>query len=98
MDRHFLWENTNYMLRHPGYNGLKTGITEAAGPCLSASYQSIKGQWFIIILLNSRSMLARWEEVPVLVEWAQSHNDTNFSTLPEVRGSQKHSVSQIPTI
>ncbi len=32
------WENTNLMLSHPGYTGLKTGITEAAGPCLSASY------------------------------------------------------------
>jgi len=33
------WENTNFLLQYAGYNGLKTGITEAAGPCLSASYQ-----------------------------------------------------------
>jgi len=26
------------MLTYPGFTGLKTGITEAAGPCLSASY------------------------------------------------------------
>lgn len=40
IERSFKWENTNFMLRQPGYNGLKTGITEAAGACLSASYTS----------------------------------------------------------
>ena len=38
VERHYKWENTNFMLRQPNYNGLKTGITEAAGACLSASY------------------------------------------------------------
>lgn len=36
--RYFKWFNTNNMLNYPGYNGLKTGVTDAAGPCLSASY------------------------------------------------------------
>lgn len=72
VERHYKWENTNFMLRQPNYNGLKTGITEAAGPCLSASFKNKKDarQWYIIILLNSKSMIARWEEVPQLVEWA----------------------------
>ena len=26
------------MLKEPGYQGLKTGITEAAGPCVSVAY------------------------------------------------------------
>ena len=30
------WENTNKMLSQ-GWNGIKTGITPNAGPCLSAS-------------------------------------------------------------
>lgn len=66
VERYYKWENTNFMLRQPNYNGLKTGITEAAGPCLSASYKNMKDskQWYVIILLNSRSMIARWEEVP----------------------------------
>jgi D-alanyl-D-alanine carboxypeptidase len=66
VERQYKWENTNLMLRHSNYNGLKTGITEAAGPCLSASYKNSKDsrQWYIIILLNSKSMVARWEEVP----------------------------------
>ena len=58
------------MLNVPGYNGLKTGITDAAGPCLSASYQ--KGDFHIVVVLfNSKSMEARWEEVPLLVNWAK---------------------------
>lgn len=69
--RHYRWYNTNYMLKRSkeGYNGVKTGITEAAGPCLSASYE--KGEHhFIVVLLKSGSMDIRWEEVPQLVEWA----------------------------
>jgi D-alanyl-D-alanine carboxypeptidase len=58
------------MLNTCGYNGLKTGVTEAAGPCLSASYQ--KGDThLVLVLLNSKTMNARWDEVPILIEWAK---------------------------
>ena len=70
------------MLRKPNYNGLKTGITEAAGACLSASYQNLKerrGQWYIVILLHSKSMIARWEEVPLIVDWAKNYNEYRHS-------------------
>lgn len=53
------WENTNHMLGQQGYIGCKTGITDAAGPCLSAAYQK-DGFFFVMILLNSKSMEARW--------------------------------------
>lgn len=66
-----MWENTNVMLQHPGFNGLKTGITEAAGPCLSASYQK-EGHFFTIVLLSCKSMDARWNEIIQLVEWAKA--------------------------
>jgi D-alanyl-D-alanine carboxypeptidase (penicillin-binding protein 5/6) len=57
------------MLGVDGYNGVKTGITDAAGPCLASCYQ--KGDKnFIIVLLSSKSMEDRWLEVPKLVEWA----------------------------
>jgi len=36
----FKWKNTNALLKNPHYQGLKTGITEAAGPCLSAFYKN----------------------------------------------------------
>lgn len=33
------WENTNIMLEKKGFDGVKTGVTESAGPCLSSSYK-----------------------------------------------------------
>lgn len=46
----YVWENTNRMLGVSGYIGCKTGITPAAGPCLSACYEK-NGSSFIIVLL-----------------------------------------------
>lgn len=57
--RNVIWENTNFLLGNPGYTGCKTGITDAAGPCLSATYNK-DGFNYVIILLNSKSMEARW--------------------------------------
>ena len=37
-NRLYRWENTNKLLGVEGFNGVKTGITDAAGPCLCASY------------------------------------------------------------
>ena len=68
--RQVVWENTNFMLGQPGYNGCKTGITDAAGPCVSVTYQK-DGFYYVIILLNAKSMEARWQEVPQLVEYAR---------------------------
>lgn len=36
--RTIYWENTNKLLRRPGFIGVKTGITVTAGPCLAAAY------------------------------------------------------------
>ena len=36
VERKRTWKNTNKMLKK-GFNGIKTGITESAGSCLSAS-------------------------------------------------------------
>ncbi len=44
------FENTNKLLED-GFDGIKTGITDTAGPCLAASYKD-----FIIVVLNSKSM------------------------------------------
>ena len=57
------FENTNKLLED-GFDGIKTGITETAGPCLAASYKD-----FIIVVLNSKSMNERWLEVKKLVKW-----------------------------
>jgi len=57
------------MLRVPNYYGLKTGVTDAAGPCLSAYYEKGSNA-YIIVLLNCKSKEARWTEVENIVNWA----------------------------
>jgi D-alanyl-D-alanine carboxypeptidase len=59
-------ENTNKML-DDGFEGIKTGITETAGPCLAACYKDL-----VIVVLNSKSMDSRWIEVKKLVKWIRS--------------------------
>lgn len=65
------WENTNKMLRE-GWSGIKTGITPNAGPCLAASVEKhLNGREleFLVILIDSASMEARWKEVRDITEW-----------------------------
>jgi D-alanyl-D-alanine carboxypeptidase len=54
------------MLNRPEmYLGIKTGTTDAAGPCL-ASLVSIGGREFIIIVLNCRSSKWRYKDTEQL--------------------------------
>jgi D-alanyl-D-alanine carboxypeptidase len=68
-EKEYLWQNTNKMLGKSGCNGIKTGVTETAGPCLVTNLQ-LKAFLFIIVLLNSKTMDVRWDEVIKLKEWA----------------------------
>lgn len=71
--RLYTWENTNKLLWKAGYNGLKTGITHTAGPCLAASYKSEStSEHYIIVVLNSRSMDHRWNEIHKLRSWTSA--------------------------
>lgn len=66
------WENTNRMLWR-GWNGIKTGVTPNAGPCLAASCQHAaegKDYEFLVVIANCANMSQRWEEVQLIVEWA----------------------------
>lgn len=47
---HYNWTNTNRLLGIDGVTGTKTGITEAAGPCLSCSFEK-DGNFVIVVLL-----------------------------------------------
>ena len=38
-DYTYQWLNTNRLLGLDGFIGTKTGITDAAGPCLAACYE-----------------------------------------------------------
>ena len=60
------WTNTNRLLSMKGFSGAKTGVTDAAGPCLAAYYKSAN-HIFAIVICHSKSMDARWDEVQLLV-------------------------------
>lgn len=64
------WENTNKLL-YQGFSGIKTGVTNTAGPCLASWYKDDKQNYFVI-LLSSRSMDDRWQDTEELVNWAQN--------------------------
>lgn len=42
------WANTNKMLER-GWNGLKTGVTPNAGPCLAATYEKDDREILVIV-------------------------------------------------
>lgn len=67
-ERDFGWTNTNKLLGK-GFNGLKTGVTPAAGPCLAASFEK-ESLHLVIIVMNTKTMDNRWVEVPKLTLWA----------------------------
>lgn len=86
--RVYCWKNTNKLLEK-GFYGIKTGITENAGPCLAAAYKKeletgeiivinnlkIFKYDFIIVILNCASMDYRWEECQKLIEIAIKKNE-----------------------
>lgn len=69
--RNTKWINTNRLLRK-GFNGVKTGYTPMAGPCLS-SYIEQRNKKIVIIILGAKSMDTRWREAILLWKWANAH-------------------------
>jgi D-alanyl-D-alanine carboxypeptidase len=68
LNRTVAWENTNKLLDE-GWDGVKTGVTTAAGPCLSACYSDGYGQQYVVVVLSSNSMDHRWGECIKLIRW-----------------------------
>jgi D-alanyl-D-alanine carboxypeptidase (penicillin-binding protein 5/6) len=66
LDRRTILYNTNRLLSWlPGADGVKTGTTGAAGPCLIAS-ATREEQKLIAVVLNASN---RWQESARLLEW-----------------------------
>ena len=62
-------ETTNLLLgRMPECNGLKTGYTAAAGPCLISS-AARNGRAVILVQLHSQEGRARWDDAKLLLDW-----------------------------
>ncbi|EAS03429.2 D-alanyl-D-alanine carboxypeptidase family protein (macronuclear) [Tetrahymena thermophila SB210] len=93
------WENTNQMLEKKGYDGVKTGVTETAGPCLSSSYKckrNGKQVGLICVLLNCKSMDHRWPETKQLIKWALKSYFPKEKKQSEADGSSSYSPSPPP--
>lgn len=59
------WNNTNKLLWE-GFEGVKTGNTSSAGPCLCA----LSGK-FVYVMLNCRTSETRWVEAKKLKKWVE---------------------------
>lgn len=68
--RELMWLNTNKLLAK-GFDGMKTGVTGSAGPCLTATQHSTDPS-LIITILHSKCMDTRWPEVLALATWARA--------------------------
>lgn len=66
--RAYTWNNTNKLITKE-FNGIKTGITSSAGPCLASSYKDEK-QHLIIVMLSCKTAGHRWHEVTNLKNYA----------------------------
>ena len=67
LEKDFTWTNTNKLLGK-GFNGLKTGVTSMAGPCLSASF-TMNGEDVIVVLLASKTGEKRWYDARKLKDY-----------------------------
>ncbi|EAS03230.2 D-alanyl-D-alanine carboxypeptidase family protein (macronuclear) [Tetrahymena thermophila SB210] len=73
------WENTNKLL-DKGWSGIKTGITDAAGPCLASCIKfkdpiNEINRYLIIVILSAQSMDIRWSECQKIAAWAVENYD-----------------------
>ena len=67
--RNVLWKNTNRLLGIEGYDGVKTGTTDAAGACL-VSQATRNGESLIVVVLGATSTDARYTDTRNLYRWA----------------------------
>ncbi len=67
--RNIVWKNTNELLEMEGFQGLKTGTTNAAGSCLisAGEYQNRK---LIVVVLGATSSDNRYLDTRNLFKWA----------------------------
>ena len=66
--RNLKWKNTNELLDIEGYEGLKTGTTDAAGACLMS--QCVRGDdRLMLVVLGSASSKSRYADSRNLYRW-----------------------------
>jgi serine-type D-Ala-D-Ala carboxypeptidase (penicillin-binding protein 5/6) len=67
--RNVMWKNTNKLLEIDGYDGVKTGTTNAAGACLVS--HAVRGdRQLMLVVLGATSSDARYMDSRNLYRWA----------------------------
>jgi D-alanyl-D-alanine carboxypeptidase len=74
----YRWLNTNKLLAS-GFDGIKTGHTDVAGPCLAASIVINSLPW-IIIVLNCNSPERRFDDVMKISNWIRKREENRETT------------------
>ncbi|MBN1851563.1 MAG: serine hydrolase [Pirellulales bacterium] len=72
--RDLYWKTTNRLLPIQGYDGVKTGTTDAAGACLVASGRR-GDDHLLIVLLGASSSDGRYSDARNLFRWAWKQRD-----------------------
>ena len=68
--RNVVWTNTNRLLDTEGYDGVKTGTTQAAGTCLVASGRRGGDHLIVVVLGGSSAPDSRYADTRNLFRWA----------------------------
>jgi D-alanyl-D-alanine carboxypeptidase (penicillin-binding protein 5/6) len=80
--RRLTWSNSNQLLNHEGYFGIKTGTTDAAGACL-VSLSRFNDAEFLVVVLGSSGSAARYSDSRNLHRWAWTSE--SVSPQPELK-------------
>ena len=64
-----MWRNTNQLLGTEGYDGIKTGTTNAAGNCIVSTGER-RGKRLIVVVLGAPSTEGRYADSRNLYRWA----------------------------
>jgi serine-type D-Ala-D-Ala carboxypeptidase (penicillin-binding protein 5/6) len=78
--RNVVWTNTNHLLDIEGYDGVKTGTTNAAGTCLVASGRRGQDHLIVVVLGGSNSPDSRYPDTRNLFRWAWQMRADRAST------------------
>jgi D-alanyl-D-alanine carboxypeptidase (penicillin-binding protein 5/6) len=77
--RNLLWKNTNQLLGIEGYDGVKTGTTNAAGACL-VSRGNRGDRQLILVVLGSAVSDSRYTDSRNLYRWAWQQLETESNS------------------
>ncbi len=79
--RRLTWKNTNQLLGSEGFDGVKTGTTNAAGACLVASGRRGMDH-LIVVILGSTTGNGRYDDARKLFQWAWEHRTSTSHSSP----------------